>query len=156
CELLPDDNAVDKHLRILFWAGLRQGIKDKARHKKDQCKTFGELITAARYGEKEANNSTQAPKRVSRSNPVQQLYPTDEYNRKVPMTVGTNVTKECKEYCQELHGQQFLQKIKASSAWWRVYQSLQTRDKFINRGQSNIKLASRSPVTVGAYQSVVV
>ncbi|KAK3732649.1 hypothetical protein QZH41_001445 [Actinostola sp. cb2023] len=61
CELLPDDNAVDKHLRILFWAGLRQGIKDKARHKKDQYKTFGELITAARYGEKEANNSTQDP-----------------------------------------------------------------------------------------------
>ncbi|KAK3733491.1 hypothetical protein QZH41_019393, partial [Actinostola sp. cb2023] len=102
CELLPDDNAVDKHLRILFWAGLRQGIKDKARHKKDQCKTFGELITAARYGEKEANNSTQAPKRVSRSNPVQQV-PQGTQDKK-PSWVNemcTSFSREVREVLKE-------------------------------------------------------
>ena len=52
-ELLPDDTALDRHLRLLFWEGLKPSIKDKARHKKDECKTFGELISAARYGERE-------------------------------------------------------------------------------------------------------
>ena len=51
-ELLPDDTALDRHLRLLFWEGLKSSIKDKARHKKDECKTFGELISAARYGER--------------------------------------------------------------------------------------------------------
>ena len=48
-ELLPDDTALDRHLRLLFWEGLKSSIKDKARHKKDECKTFGELISAARW-----------------------------------------------------------------------------------------------------------
>ena len=50
-ELLPDDTALDRHLRLLFWEGLKPSIKDKARYKKDECKTFGELISATRYGE---------------------------------------------------------------------------------------------------------
>lgn len=44
-------------------------MKDKARHKKDSCKTFADLIAAARYGEKETN-STQFPRRVARQNMV--------------------------------------------------------------------------------------
>lgn len=51
-ELLPDDAALDQHLRLLFWEGPKPSIKDKARHKKEKCKTFGELISAARYGER--------------------------------------------------------------------------------------------------------
>lgn len=58
--LLPDESAVDKQLRVLFWEGLKGPIKDKARHRKDQCKNFAELITAARYGEKEAYGSNEA------------------------------------------------------------------------------------------------
>jgi len=50
-ELLTDDTALDQHLRLLFWEGLKPSIKDKARHKKDECKTFGEPISAAWYGE---------------------------------------------------------------------------------------------------------
>ena len=58
--LLPDEGTVDKHLRVLFWEGLKGPIKDKARHRKDQCQSFTELITAARYGEKEAYGSNEA------------------------------------------------------------------------------------------------
>jgi len=65
-ELLPDDTALDRHLRLLFWEGLKSSIKDKARHKKDECKTFGELISAARYGEREVDLSP-IPKRVVKS-----------------------------------------------------------------------------------------
>lgn len=31
--LLPDDEAVERQLRMLFWGGLKESIKDKARHK---------------------------------------------------------------------------------------------------------------------------
>ena len=50
-EQLSDDTALDRHFRLLFWDGVKPSIKDKARYKKDECKTFGELISAARYGE---------------------------------------------------------------------------------------------------------
>ena len=40
-ELPPDDSALDRYLRLLFWEGLKSSIKDKARHRKGECKTFG-------------------------------------------------------------------------------------------------------------------
>ena len=41
----------------MFWEGLKPSIKDKAGLKKDECKKFGELISAARYGEREVDLS---------------------------------------------------------------------------------------------------
>lgn len=58
---------MDKHLRLLFWEGLRDPVKDKARHKKDSCKAFADLISAVHYGEKKAL-SPKAPKPLARSN----------------------------------------------------------------------------------------
>ena len=68
-ELLADDTALDWHLRLLFWEGLKPSIKDKARDKKDECKTLGELISAARYGEREVN-LLPIPTRVVKSQQV--------------------------------------------------------------------------------------
>ena len=68
-ELLTDETALDRHLRLLFWEGLKPSIKDKARHKKDKCKTFGELISAAQYGEREVDLSP-IPTRVVKSQQV--------------------------------------------------------------------------------------
>ena len=65
--MLPDEEAVDRHLRLLLWQGLKESIKDKPGPKKESCKTFAELIAAARYGEKEAN-STWFPRRVVHQN----------------------------------------------------------------------------------------
>ena len=59
-KLLPDEEAVDCLLRVLFWLGLKESVKDKARHKKDSCKTFTDLIAVAHCGKKESN-STQFP-----------------------------------------------------------------------------------------------
>ena len=69
-ELLPDEEAVERQLRMLFWAGLKEEVKDKARHRKDSCTSFSALITAARYAEKEAASSAQTSKHVAHSNPV--------------------------------------------------------------------------------------
>ena len=68
-ELLPDDTVLDRHLRLLFWEGLKPSIKDKARHKKEKCKTFGELISAARYIERLVNLSP-IPTQVVKSQQV--------------------------------------------------------------------------------------
>ena len=65
-ELLQDESAMDRHLRLIFWEGLLEGVKDKARHKKDQAKTFSDLIEAARYGEKEYKSSQSV--RIARVN----------------------------------------------------------------------------------------
>lgn len=65
--LLPDEKAVIRHLRLLMWQGQKESIKDKAGPEKESCKTFAELVAAARYGEKEAN-STQFPRRVVHQN----------------------------------------------------------------------------------------
>ena len=66
-EILPDDESVERQLRMLFWGGIKESIKDKARHKKDICKTFAELITAARYVEKELG-SNQSTRKFARAN----------------------------------------------------------------------------------------
>lgn len=55
-ELFPDDAALDCHFRLLFWEGLKPVIKGKARHKKDECKMSRELISTARYGEREVGS----------------------------------------------------------------------------------------------------
>ena len=67
--LLPDDTALDRHLRLLFLEGLKPSIKDKARHKKDECKAFGELISTFRYGERKVDLSP-IPTRVVKSQQV--------------------------------------------------------------------------------------
>lgn len=64
-ELIPDEQSLEKHLRLLFWEGLPMEIKDKTRHKKDSCQTFRQLIDAARHGEREAA-LTKSSKRVAR------------------------------------------------------------------------------------------
>ena len=66
---------LDWHLRLLFWEGLKPVIKDKARHKKEECNTFSKLVSATRYGEREVG-SAPIPKQVAR---VQQV--TLEYEK---------------------------------------------------------------------------
>ena len=56
----------ESDLKQLFWKGLKPSIKDKVRHKKDECKTFGELLSVARYGEREIDLSP-VPARVVKS-----------------------------------------------------------------------------------------
>ena len=67
-ELLPDEDAVERQLRMLFWQGISEPITDKARYRKDNCNTFAKLITAARYGEEVP--LFQSPKRVARTNQI--------------------------------------------------------------------------------------
>ena len=90
-ELLPDEEAVDRHPRLLFWQGLKESMKDKARHKKDSCKTFVDLISAARYGEKEARLA-QFSRRVVHQNMI--------YGTEVPQSDG--LPKRLSQVCSAM------------------------------------------------------
>ncbi|CAB4012589.1 ATP-dependent DNA helicase PIF1 [Paramuricea clavata] len=281
-EILPDDESVERQLRMLFWGGIKESIKDKARHKKDNCKTFAELITAARYGEKElgSNHSgwpTEVPtcyrcgqaghiqigcrnpplrrretnedlcQEVLSANinaphleksayvlkeligdateavafinghaclalldtgsqvtsiaksfydrhlfnqpiePIQNIVrvvgaggqevpfrgyvtihvsfpetdvgirgtlttlalvvPNNSYNQRVPVIIGTNLVKQCRNACQQIAGQNFLQTAKVSSAWKRVYQFVQSQDRFLQRQDSFGAKSYNFPIT---------
>ena len=101
-ELLPDDKTTDRHFRLLFWLGLEGSVKDKTRHKKESCKTFAELIAAARYGEKQAN-STQFPRRVARQNSISdtRLMETHELPEWLPQAFSV-MAREVRETVQPL------------------------------------------------------
>jgi hypothetical protein len=75
---------------MLFWGGIKESIKDKARHKKDNCKTFAELITAARYGEKELG-SNQSTRKFARAN--QAIYQ-EPGQKSLPQPHNDGVKKE--------------------------------------------------------------
>lgn len=103
-ELLPNDDAVDRHLRLLFWEGLKDQIKDKARHKKDSCTTFAELISAARYGEKEAKSSQVPTRRVARINQTGVDNQTDEntYESTPPSQAPSWLADVCSTMAREV------------------------------------------------------
>ena len=77
-------------------------IKDKARHKKESCKTFAELVVAAHYGENEAN-LTQFRQRVVRQNFISEtgLMETHEPLEWLPQ-VCSAMAREVREALQPL------------------------------------------------------
>ena len=51
------ESEMDEMLRVRFWHGLQENLRDKSRHKYDQLQTFDELRTALRQIELEYNSS---------------------------------------------------------------------------------------------------
>ena len=52
------------------------------------------------------------------------VVPDNAYNQRVPLVIGTNIVRECKDRCEEQGGADFLQRTHTSSAWKRAYQSV--------------------------------
>ena len=82
------------------------------------------------------------------------VVPDNAYNQGVPLVIGTNIVRECKDCCEEQGGAGFLQRTHTSSAWKTAYRSTRVRErlvsghqKFLTRGQA---------LTVGAHKRVVV
>ena len=51
------ESEMDEMLRVRFWHGLQENLRDKSRHKYDQLQTFDELRTALRQIELEYNQA---------------------------------------------------------------------------------------------------
>ena len=86
------------------------------------------------------------------------VVPDNEYNQRVPLILGTNVVKQCREDCQRKNGFAFLQQIAVSPVWKRAYSSLRSCEHFRNRctsGSIKVRSTSRRPVTIAANQTVV-
>ena len=52
------------------------------------------------------------------------VVPNNEYNQRVPLIVGTNLVRQCKQRCELEGGKRFLQTKQTSSAWQRAYKSI--------------------------------
>ena len=66
--------------------------------------------------------------------------------------------KQCRNACQQIAGQNFLQTAKVSSAWKRVYQFVQSQDRFLQRQDSfgaKVKSTSRHPTTIGSHETKI-
>ena len=63
------------------------------------------------------------------------VVPDNAYNQRVPLVIGTNVVRECKDRCEEQGGAGFLQRIHTSSAWKRAYQSMRVRERLVSGHQ---------------------
>ncbi len=87
------------------------------------------------------------------------VVPDTEYNKRVPLVVGTNVTRCVKEeYCRKSE-EMFLQHCSLSSSWKRASKAVLLHEQFSRRckhGKNNVKCTSHRPVTIEAYQTVVV
>ena len=82
-KLIPDEQSLEKHLKLLFFEGLATDIEDKTRHKKESCATFHQIIDAARHGEREAAVTHQG-KQVTR----QHQATTSESKKGTPHATG--------------------------------------------------------------------
>ena len=86
------------------------------------------------------------------------VVPNNSYNQRVPVIIGTNLVKQCRNACQQIAGQNFLQTAKVSSAWKRVYQFVQSQDRFLQRQDSfgaKVKSTSRHPTTIASHETKI-
>ena len=82
------------------------------------------------------------------------MVPDSAYNQQVPLVIGTNVVKDCKDRCEERRGTSFLQRTHTSSAWRPAYQSMRVRECLAG-GQQKV-LTRGQALTVGAHKRTVV
>lgn len=68
------------------------------------------------------------------------VVPDTDYNRKVPVLLGTNILKPVMEKCKEDNGARFLQKMAASTPWWLTFRCLQLQDKALTRTKGRLGL----------------
>ena len=86
------------------------------------------------------------------------VLPNNSYNQRVPVIIGTNLVKQYRNACQQIAGQNFLQTAKVSSAWKRVYQFVQSQDRFLQRQDSfgaKVKSTSRHPTTIASHETKI-
>lgn len=79
------------------------------------------------------------------------------FNKQVPIVIGTNVIRKCREDCIENFGSCFMQKVKPDLAWRSAYQYLShVRRKYHKIFKSTkLKTQSSAPVVVHPNETIV-
>ena len=87
------------------------------------------------------------------------VVPDNDYNQRVPVIIGTNVIKRCRDaYLQSRIAVQSMHHFHISPVWKEAYDSLRSCEHFESRcssGLVNVHCTLRHPVTIAAHQTVV-
>ncbi|KAJ8028616.1 hypothetical protein HOLleu_30909 [Holothuria leucospilota] len=62
------------------------------------------------------------------------VVPSTEFNKKVPLIIGTNLIEECRSQCKEIYGAQFLCQSSISEPWRLAYKYLNEVDRISSKG----------------------
>ena len=83
------------------------------------------------------------------------IVPDTDYNKKVPLIVGTNVIKVCRDDCLQSSGVRYLQQLHMSATWKAAYQFLTKQEKVQNLDGkiALVKSKSRTPVKLKPFES---
>ncbi|KAJ8031683.1 hypothetical protein HOLleu_24949 [Holothuria leucospilota] len=86
------------------------------------------------------------------------VVPDNNYNSKVPLTVGTNLMTQCREKCKQKFGSQFLQLSSVSTAWKLAFQHLSQQARIDKKGGKlcNVGARIKKPLTIFPGQTLVV
>ena len=72
-----------------------------------------------------------------------------EYNRTVPMVVGTNLIRLCRESCEEVYGTRFMQKAALTNAWRLAFQAMKIKESFCKDGKlGTVVLTAKQKVII--------
>ena len=86
------------------------------------------------------------------------VVPDNQYNLCVPLILGTNLAKQCRDVCQQEGGVAFLQRMAVSGVWKRAYGALRSQENFHARcasGSVKVSCTAKHPVTIAPHETVV-
>ena len=86
------------------------------------------------------------------------VVPNNNYNQRVPVIIGTNLVKQCRDVCRRVARWRFLQTANILSTWRRVYQFIHSQEKFVRRldsPENQIKSTSHHPTTIAPHERKV-
>ncbi len=87
------------------------------------------------------------------------VIPDTEYNRRVPVLLGTNVLRPLMDMCQQQNGPRYLQTVARSTPWWLTFRSIHVEDKALDRTEGRlglVKSAHRDTVIIPKNGSAMV
>ena len=86
------------------------------------------------------------------------VVPDNNYNSRVPLTVGTNVLFDCRQYCREKKGSKFMRHTVMSPTWKAAYQRLNARDRFCKKDGhiGTVKASTHQPIKILPGQSTII
>ena len=85
------------------------------------------------------------------------VVPDTDYNRRVPVLIGTNILNEIVKDCKTQHGEQYLQKANLQTAWYLSIRCMSVRQKELRRNKNRlavVRSAESAKLTIGPNQSV--
>jgi hypothetical protein len=80
------------------------------------------------------------------------VVPNTTFNKQVPLVIGTNLIRRCKENCIGKHGKCYLREAKPDLAWRLAYQRLTQQDRRSRKAfrTSKVRIESDGPKVIHA------